>query len=138
MNTSLNIPSVGLAAALFDGPQYRNGFKRALENALGGLKPRDRNLLRLHYAAGVSVDGLGRAYRVQHATAARWLTRIRGQLLDNIRKELHSLLATLNSGDPRASRELVSNRLDHDVSNWLSSERFATDDQPTATPHPAT
>jgi RNA polymerase sigma-70 factor (ECF subfamily) len=61
--------------------QYREPFARAFQSALGGLSKDDRTILRLHYVDGVNIDGIGRIFQVHRATVARWLVRIRSDML---------------------------------------------------------
>jgi RNA polymerase sigma-70 factor (ECF subfamily) len=68
--------------------RYRAPFQRALSRALGALTERERNVLRMHALGGCSIDQIGRAYRVHRATAARWLDRVRSQILESVRDEL--------------------------------------------------
>ena len=60
--------------------QHRSAFKAALEDALGTLTARERNILRMHLVHGLSIDAIGSAYQAHRATAARWLTAIREKL----------------------------------------------------------
>lgn len=66
--------------------QHRVAFKSALEQALGGLEPRERNILRMHLLHGLSIDAIGATYQVHRATAARWLATIRERLDDDTRR----------------------------------------------------
>lgn len=61
--------------------QYREPFARAFEAALAGLPKDDRTVLRLHYVDGANIDGIGRIFQVHRATVARWLVRIRSDVL---------------------------------------------------------
>lgn len=56
---------------------YREEFQRAFDSALRALPPRARTLLRQHYVDGVTLDELGRLYRVHRSTAARLLSHAR-------------------------------------------------------------
>jgi RNA polymerase sigma-70 factor, ECF subfamily len=61
--------------------QYRETFVRSFKEALGALPKDDRTVLRLHYVDGVNIDGIGRIFQVHRATVARWLVRIRADVL---------------------------------------------------------
>jgi RNA polymerase sigma-70 factor (ECF subfamily) len=67
-----------------DGPVVENALTQALE-ALGA---RERTLLRLHLLDGLSIDEIGRLYRVHRATAARWLVAIRTKVYSELREVL--------------------------------------------------
>ncbi len=61
--------------------QYREPFRQAFESALGELPKDDRTVLRLHYVDGLNIEGIGRVFQVHRATVARWLVRIRQDVL---------------------------------------------------------
>src|SRR5215467_7179026 len=61
--------------------EYREPFVRAFEAALSSLPKDDRTVLRLHYVDGLNIDGIGRVFQVHRATIARWLVRIRSEVL---------------------------------------------------------
>ena len=63
---------------------YRDAFRNALHAALAELSGRERNLLRFHFADGLTLDELATSYRVHRATIARWLAR-RGGTSSNAR-----------------------------------------------------
>jgi RNA polymerase sigma-70 factor (ECF subfamily) len=60
---------------------YREPFARAFEEALATLPKDDRTVLRMHYVDGVNIDGIGTVFGVHRATVARWLVRIRSDVL---------------------------------------------------------
>lgn len=70
--------------------------ERALERAIEQLTERQRLLLRLHLTEAMSIDALGAMYRVNRATAARWLAAARAAILAGTRAEL---CATLKLGE---------------------------------------
>ena len=61
--------------------QYRDTFVRSFKDSLAALPKDDRTVLRLHYVDGVNIDGIGRIFQVHRATVARWLVRIRADVL---------------------------------------------------------
>ncbi len=61
--------------------RYRDSYQTALRDALGALAVKERAVLRLSVVDGLSIDAIGRAYRVHRATAARWVVGAREQLL---------------------------------------------------------
>ncbi len=73
---------------------YRDPFVRAFERALESLPKDDRTILRLHYVDGVNIDGIGRIYQVHRATIARWLVRIRSDVLTRAKALLAAELGT--------------------------------------------
>jgi len=68
--------------------RYRGEFQDAVRAALANLSERDRALLKLNVAEGMSVDRLGALYQVGRSTAARWLASARRALLEETRREL--------------------------------------------------
>jgi RNA polymerase sigma-70 factor (ECF subfamily) len=61
--------------------QYRAPFGRAFKSAFEALPKDDRTVLRLHYVDRASIDAIGRIFNVHRATVARWLVRIRRDVL---------------------------------------------------------
>jgi RNA polymerase sigma-70 factor (ECF subfamily) len=72
--------------------RYQPEFQVALETALAGLDAKERNLLRLHYVEGLSIDRLSPMFGVHRATCARWIAAAQGKLLDAIRERLQAQL----------------------------------------------
>lgn len=66
-------------------------FKAAFASAVGQLSARDRNVLRYHLG-NLTADQIGRIHRVHRVTVARWLSRIRTQLLEVTRTALQAQL----------------------------------------------
>lgn len=67
---------------------YRREFELAFRDAVQSLSDRERVLVRQHFLDGVSVNDLGRLYRVHRATAGRWLERARDAILAATRARL--------------------------------------------------
>lgn len=67
---------------------YQQDFQKALEAGFGGLGPRERTLLRLHFVDRLSIDRLAVMYGVHRATVARWLVTIRNQLFSAAKGQL--------------------------------------------------
>jgi RNA polymerase sigma-70 factor (ECF subfamily) len=72
--------------------RYRPEFAAALRASLAALPVRPRTVLRMHYLDGLSIDRLGEHFRVHRATAARWITAARQQLLQATRERLKERL----------------------------------------------
>ncbi|HMJ16498.1 MAG TPA: sigma-70 family RNA polymerase sigma factor [Polyangiaceae bacterium] len=104
-----------------DRARYLTAFQTALRNAVSALEPRERNVLRLHYGAGVNIDGIGQAYRVHRATVARWLLRIQKQISASVRRELRGSASELNDAEFRDLIQLVQSRLDVALTSWMRS-----------------
>jgi RNA polymerase sigma-70 factor (ECF subfamily) len=67
---------------------YRDEVQRALKEALAGLEADERNVLRLSFLDGLTVDQIAAVYGVHRATAARWAARGRAALLRHTRELL--------------------------------------------------
>jgi len=66
----------------------RPRFQQAFRAALAALPLRERTLLRLHYAEGLSAEQLGAIYGVHRASSTRWLAQARQLLLHELRRRL--------------------------------------------------
>jgi RNA polymerase sigma-70 factor (ECF subfamily) len=113
------------AQALGDDPalavlkeRYRDALGDAFRDALGGLGARERTLLRYQLVDQLSIDDLGAIYQVHRATAARWLQKIRDELVERT----HAALAERLSLDPAevpSIVRLVQSQLDVSVITHL-------------------
>lgn len=107
------------ARSIMEG-EVRAALKAAFEEALAGLDPRQRNLLRLHLRYRLGIDEIGRLHRVHRATAARWLERVR----DRLRRDTRRLLAR-RLGERGAELDglfgLVDSRLEISFDRLLAS-----------------
>ncbi len=72
--------------------RHRVALREAFGEALAQLGPRERTVLRLSVAEGLSIDQLGAAFQVHRATAARWLAAVREQLFKATRRGLMTRL----------------------------------------------
>ena len=72
--------------------RYAPEFRAALEDALAGLEVRERALLRLYFAQGMTVEEIGRLQGTHKSTISRWLTRARAGLLTDVRGRLQRKL----------------------------------------------
>ncbi|MBL8910180.1 MAG: hypothetical protein JNM17_05675 [Archangium sp.] len=68
--------------------QHRAHFKVCFQEALSALGKRERSVLRMSLVEGLSIDDIGKVYDVHRATAARWLTSAREQLVRDCRVKL--------------------------------------------------
>jgi RNA polymerase sigma-70 factor, ECF subfamily len=65
--------------------RYRCELADAFHTALAELGPRDRTLLRYQLVDSLTIDDIAAIYRVHRATAARWLARVREDLVEATR-----------------------------------------------------
>jgi RNA polymerase sigma-70 factor (ECF subfamily) len=68
--------------------QYGAAFRTSFEAAVRDLAPEERNILRLHFAEGLTIDRIGALFGYHRATAARRVARARGALLRATRARL--------------------------------------------------
>src|SRR5205823_5486195 len=88
--------------------RYRRHFEETLREALTALAGRARELLRMRYVLGRSVDEVGAHYSVHRATAARWIAAAERELLTDTRRRLMSKLHLAETEMNSLSRALVS------------------------------
>ena len=101
--------------------QYRQQFAEAFAAALAELEPAERNLLRLHYLHGLSIDELGGLLRIHRSSAARRIVKTRESLLAGTRR---SLLLKLSLGHREFDQlmGLVASRLDLSIERFLAAK----------------
>jgi len=99
---------------------YQDEFKQCFRQAVLKLEPHQRNLLRLHYLAGMSIDRLAGIYNIHRATAARRLQRIRQILVEDTRDIMS---ARLGLSGPRLESilEIALSRLDVSIHDMLAT-----------------
>ena len=78
---------VDLATSMIKA-QYREAFAAGFAAAVAGASRRDRNLLRLHFLGGVTLEQLAQMYDVHRATVVRWLAAARGEVLARTREHV--------------------------------------------------
>ncbi|MCH9688725.1 MAG: sigma-70 family RNA polymerase sigma factor [Deltaproteobacteria bacterium] len=105
--------------------QYREQFAEAFRDSLGELTPAQRNLLRLHYLHGLSIDELGSLLDIHRSSAARRIVKTRQDLLARTRRTLQARLE-MGRQDFDQLMGLIASRLD------LSIERFLAERDGTA------
>ncbi|HVM69751.1 MAG TPA: sigma-70 family RNA polymerase sigma factor [Gaiellaceae bacterium] len=106
---------------------YAAPFKAAFGEALGGLAPRDRNVLRLVYVDGLTADQVGLAYGVHRVSVARWLQQIRAALFSATKKLLSQRLR-LSPTEFESVTRLCLSQID------VSLDRLLADLEPSASP----
>jgi RNA polymerase sigma-70 factor (ECF subfamily) len=63
----------------------KEAFQASFREAVASLTSRERNLLRYHFLAALTVDKIGDIYGVHRATAARWVARAQERLVTQTR-----------------------------------------------------
>lgn len=106
-----------------DRGRFLQAFESSLARVFAALPARDRNLLRMHYASGVGIDALGRAYGVHRATVARWIVRIRQDVFGAVKAELTSQDGGLSADEFESVLRLMQGRLELALSHWDAASR---------------
>jgi RNA polymerase sigma-70 factor (ECF subfamily) len=116
------------AAALESGPELRYMKERysaevraSIVRALEGLSDRDRALLRMHLGERLGIDRIGALYRIDRATAARWLARARDALVAAARLELRDRLK-LSESQYHSIASLVRSELHVSIARLLGEK----------------
>jgi RNA polymerase sigma-70 factor (ECF subfamily) len=91
--------------------RYSAEFTDAFRTVLVGLEPDERNVLRLHYIDGLSIDQVGQAYQVSRATAARWLASARQKIVEETMRRLRERLGQ-SAPNAQSLLSLVKSQLD--------------------------
>ncbi len=73
--------------------QYRAHFKESFTHALSELSAEERTVLRLHSIDGLSLGTLGTMFHKDASNISRWLSKIRGTLLERTRAQLGERLS---------------------------------------------
>jgi RNA polymerase sigma-70 factor (ECF subfamily) len=90
---------------------YRAECSAAFHAALASLPAKDRSLLRYQLIDGLGIDEIGAIHGVHRATAARWLAKVREDLLVRTRSEVQNRLG-IATGDVDSILNLVHSRLE--------------------------
>jgi RNA polymerase sigma-70 factor, ECF subfamily len=98
--------------------QSREAFEQSFREALRGLEDRELNVLRLHYAGGLTLERLAELYGVHRATVARWLAHARAQVFEQTKQGLKERLR-VDSGEFERVLELVRSQLELSLSKAL-------------------
>lgn len=98
--------------------EYGQQFREALRAQLAELTERQRNILKQHYLDGLSIDQVGKLYKVHRATAARWISTAREALFDGTRARLIEDLQ-LDPSEFDSVVRLVRSQLDLSLHRFL-------------------
>jgi RNA polymerase sigma-70 factor (ECF subfamily) len=89
-------------------------FKKAFAEVIAGLDDDDRTLLRLHYLDGLTIDEVGKAFRVSRASAARLLAAARERIVKRVERSLKTELGR-NAPGAKSLLDLVESQLDMSI-----------------------
>jgi RNA polymerase sigma-70 factor (ECF subfamily) len=101
--------------------EYRDAFRRAIEDALAGLDQRLRMVLRMRILDNLTVEGIARAYGVNQSSVSRWLEKGRERVVSETRRLLCERLL-LSGAEFDSLWRLVGSQLEISVSDVLGSK----------------
>jgi RNA polymerase sigma-70 factor, ECF subfamily len=111
-------PTVERTLELLRG-QYAAEFGSALRDAFGSLEPGERNVLRMHFLEGLSLNQIAAMYQVNKSTISRRMAKARETLLERTRAQLERALA-LPAKELDSLLEQLGPRLDLSLSSVLN------------------
>jgi len=119
-----------LTAAIVDLPaidaiereRYRETVQTEVDAAFGMLSVRERNVLRLSYVEGSSIDQIAAVYCTHRATVARWISAARERILDQVASAVR-LKLRLSASEIHSVLLLARSRLGISVGRLLQEER---------------
>lgn len=100
--------------------QYRDAFAAGFARAVASASRRDRNLLRLHFLGGVTLEQLATMYGVHRATIVRWLAAAREAVFGATREHVASTLKAPTE-ELDEMFDLVKSRIELSVERLLAS-----------------
>jgi len=100
--------------------QYRAAFAAGFARAVETASRRDRNLLRLHFLGGVTLEQLAQMYGVHRATVVRWLAAARDAVFAATREHVAGALKAPPE-ELDEMFELVQSRVELSVERLLAS-----------------
>ena len=101
--------------------QYAAAFKVALRDAVAGLEPRLRSVLKMSFVDGLSIDEIGTIYVVHRATAARWIQKACDEVFEKTRALLSERLE-LSPSELDRMNTMVRSQLDVSLSQLLPGD----------------
>jgi RNA polymerase sigma-70 factor (ECF subfamily) len=100
--------------------QYREAFAEGFKNAVSAASRRDRNLLRLHFLGGVTLEQLAQMYNVHRATVVRWLAAAREAVFAATREHVADRI-NAPADELDEMFDLVKSRVELSVERLLAS-----------------
>lgn len=100
--------------------QYREAFMAGFTRAVAGASRRDRNLLRLHFLGGVTLEQLAQMYGVHRATVVRWLAAARETVFGATREHVAEAIGA-PPDELDEMFDLVRSRVELSVERLLAS-----------------
>jgi RNA polymerase sigma-70 factor (ECF subfamily) len=98
--------------------RYRDAFERAFARAVEDLGARERALLRLQIAGGLTLEQIGTMYKVNASTVSRWIAGVRTALLADTERLLRAELS-LSPPEFHSLARVLASQMDISVSRLL-------------------
>lgn len=98
--------------------RYREAFERAFARAVEDLGARERALLRLQIAGGLTLEQIGTMYKVNASTVSRWIAGVRTALLAETERLLRAELS-LSPPEFTSLARVLASQMDISVSRLL-------------------
>lgn len=114
------LPGAGNLELSLIKAQYRAAFSAGFARAVAAASRRDRNLLRLHFLGGVTLEQLAQMYGVHRATVVRWLAAAREAVFGATRDHVADAIGA-PSEELDEMFELVKSRVELSVERLLAS-----------------
>jgi RNA polymerase sigma-70 factor (ECF subfamily) len=100
--------------------RHHEDYQAALREALATLSAKERNLLRMHFVDGLTVERIGVVYQVNKGTVSRWIQAVRQKLLDETYRGLGERLR-LSPSELASLTAMVQSQLHVSLSGILKS-----------------
>ena len=100
--------------------QYRAAFSAGFARAVADAPRRERNLLRLHFLGGMTLEQLAQMYSVHRATVVRWLAAAREAVFERTREHVAETIGA-PPDELDEMFDLVKSRVELSVERLLAS-----------------
>jgi RNA polymerase sigma-70 factor (ECF subfamily) len=102
--------------------RYGGEIAAALRQAISNLTSQERNVLKLHFVDGLSLNQIAAVYQVNKSTISRWIDRARGALLDAACRDLEARLG-VPKAEFRSMIRALKSQVDLSLSTALKSQK---------------
>jgi RNA polymerase sigma-70 factor (ECF subfamily) len=102
--------------------RYRQEFAEAFSGALAQLSTRQRNVLRLYFLDGLTLEKIGVLHKVNRSTVLRWIAASQEALLDEMRRRLRDRLQ-ITASEFDSLMGLVQSQLDVSLQGFLRNSQ---------------
>lgn len=104
--------------------EHREAVERAVSAALRELPARERTMLSMHYVDGLSLERIGKLYRVDKATVSRWLRAARERIADEALARVQDETGA-TADEARSLLGLLTSTLDLSLGGLLAEDAQA-------------